>query len=87
MVCLAMFGSARSISKAATLQSSKLVKTVEDYLYVSLSHGVHLVERLRCPLLLVVVVEVAWEEDQVDCAKCPKQWPIVRASQLMSFLL
>ena len=43
--CLAMLGGSESISEAPTLESSGLlVKTVEDYLYTSLWHALHVTE-------------------------------------------
>ena len=42
--CLAMLGGSESISEASTLESSGLVKTVEDYLYASLWHALHLAD-------------------------------------------
>jgi len=42
--CLAMLGGSESISEASTLESSGLVKTVEDYLYASLWHAIHLAD-------------------------------------------
>ncbi|KAL7520563.1 hypothetical protein ACHAWX_005278 [Stephanocyclus meneghinianus] len=42
--CLAMLGGNESISEASILESSGLVKTVEDYLYASLWHALHLAE-------------------------------------------
>lgn len=42
--CLAMLGGTESISEAATLEASGLVKTVEDYLYASLWHALHLAD-------------------------------------------
>lgn len=42
--CLAMLGGSESISEAATLESSGLVKTVEDYMYASLWHALHLAD-------------------------------------------
>jgi hypothetical protein len=44
LACLAMLGGSESISEASTLESSGLVKTVEDYLYASLWHALHLVD-------------------------------------------
>ncbi|KAL7504917.1 hypothetical protein ACHAXN_002442 [Cyclotella atomus] len=42
--CLAMLGGSESISEASILESSGLVKTVEDYLYASLWHAMHLAQ-------------------------------------------
>ena len=42
--CLAMLGGSESISEAAVLESSGLVATVEDYLFGSLWHAIHLAE-------------------------------------------
>ena len=42
--CLAMLGGSESISETSVLESSGLVKTVEDYLYASLWHALHLAE-------------------------------------------
>jgi nuclear pore complex protein Nup93 len=42
--CLAMLGGNESISEASILETSGLVKTVEDYLYASLWHALHLAE-------------------------------------------
>ena len=42
--CLAMLSGSESISEASVLESSGLVKTVEDYLYASLWHALHLAE-------------------------------------------
>jgi hypothetical protein len=42
--CLAMLGGSEPISEASILESSGLVKTVEDYLYASLWHALHLAE-------------------------------------------
>lgn len=42
--CLAMLGGAESISEAPTLKPSGLVKTVEDYMYGSLWHALHLAD-------------------------------------------
>ena len=39
-----MLGGSESISEASTLESSGLVKTVEDYLYASLWHALHLAD-------------------------------------------
>ena len=44
MACLAMLGGNESISEAPMLESSGLVKTVEDYLFGSLWHAIHLVD-------------------------------------------
>jgi hypothetical protein len=44
--CLAMLGGSESISEAPTLEGSGLVTTVEDYLYASLWHALHLAEPL-----------------------------------------
>lgn len=44
MACLAMLGGSESISEASSLESSGLVKTVEDYLYGSLWHALHLAD-------------------------------------------
>lgn len=42
--CLALLGGAESISEAPVLESSGLVKTVEDYLYAALWHALHLAD-------------------------------------------
>eukprot|EP00984_Skeletonema_dohrnii_P011681 scaffold4689_cov142-Skeletonema_dohrnii-CCMP3373.AAC.2 len=42
--CLALLGGAESISEVSVLESSGLVKTVEDYLYASLWHALHLAD-------------------------------------------
>eukprot|EP00804_Cyclotella_cryptica_P002529 CCRYP_018878-RA/>CCRYP_018878-RA protein AED:0.03 eAED:0.03 QI:241/1/1/1/1/1/4/91/1031 len=42
--CLAMLGGNESISEASIFESTGLVKTVEDYLYASLWHALHLAE-------------------------------------------
>eukprot|EP00986_Skeletonema_menzelii_P009664 scaffold4427_cov142-Skeletonema_menzelii.AAC.9 len=42
--CLALLSGAESISEVAVLESSGLVKTVEDYLYASLWHALHLAD-------------------------------------------
>jgi hypothetical protein len=42
--CLAMLGGSESISEAPMLEASGLVTTVEDYLYASLWHAVHLAD-------------------------------------------
>lgn len=42
--CLALLGGAESISEASVLESSGIVKTVEDYLYASLWHALHLAD-------------------------------------------
>jgi hypothetical protein len=47
--CLAMLGGSESISEAPTLEASGLVTTVEDYLYASLWHALHLAEALPPP--------------------------------------
>ena len=44
LACLAMLGGSESISEVTTLESSGLVNTVEDYLYASLWHALHLVD-------------------------------------------
>jgi hypothetical protein len=42
--CLAMLGGSESISEASIFESFGLVKTVEDYLYASLWHALHLAQ-------------------------------------------
>jgi len=42
--CLAMLGGSESISEAVTLEKSGLVETVEDYMYASLWHALHLAD-------------------------------------------
>eukprot|EP00956_Cyclotella_meneghiniana_P013285 scaffold19105_cov21-Cyclotella_meneghiniana.AAC.1 len=42
--CLAMLSGNESISEASILESTGLVKTVEDYLYASLWHALHLAQ-------------------------------------------
>jgi hypothetical protein len=42
--CLAMLGGSESISESSALDTSGLVNTVEDYLYASLWHALHLAE-------------------------------------------
>ena len=42
--CLALLGGADFLSEATSIASSRLVKTVEDYLYASLWHALHLAD-------------------------------------------
>lgn len=44
IACLAMLGGSESISEAAVLETSGLVRTVEDYMFGSLWHALHLAE-------------------------------------------
>ncbi len=51
--CLAMLGGSESISEAPILEASGLVKTVEDYLYVSLWHAVYLADASPSPVTMI----------------------------------
>ncbi|KAL7533165.1 hypothetical protein ACHAXR_005077, partial [Thalassiosira sp. AJA248-18] len=51
--CLAMLGGNESISEAASLESSGLVRTVEDYLFGSLWHALHLAENVSSSAAIV----------------------------------
>jgi len=53
MACLAMIGGAESISEASELEPSGLVKTVEDYLYASLWHAIHLADDTAAPSVAI----------------------------------
>ncbi|KAL3771253.1 hypothetical protein ACHAW5_006662 [Stephanodiscus triporus] len=53
VACLAMLGGSESISEAPTLEASGLVTTVEDYMYASLWHALHLADVPPSPMTMV----------------------------------